>query len=532
MLRGLLAGSVCSSRLRILLVSLAVWFVAGVSGQVLYAADGSGGAASTAKPNEQRQNQLAELRRHSAQSRKLAHAGDTKGAADEADAGLLLARVVDRDSQELLISWIDFAAAAREQSADFDAAKKLRSETLALELKRFAADDWHVVNARLSLEHLERLSHLSADDRARIAEADKQFADAGKLSSQRKYLEATLPAKRAYDARKAVLSDKDAATATAANRLGFLYNEAADYADARTWNQVAVEMRKTLLGPRNPDYAISINNLGYSYYLNSEYAQAEPWFRQAIEIRKAVLGAKDPDYLDTVDTFCELLSKSAGKHERSEDFVLARKERDEILSLKTDRFGKSDWHVTDARLALAHLDRISQLSPDARKQLADADAAQSKSVGLNTKRQFADAIAEAQKVYDARSKLLGADDPLTAASAHWLGYVYAQSGDNAKAKIWKQKGGRFAPTHSGRKPSRLRVEPQQFGLLLFHDRRLCQRRTAFSTSARNSPFRTRTQKQRNARKCFQLDRTSRKSSPTSTRPRAISSPLAKSAKKS
>ena len=47
-----------------------------------------------------------------------------------------------------------------------------------------------------------------------------------------------------------------------------------------------------------------------------------------------------------------------------EDFAAARKARQEVLALRGKLHGMKPWQVTDARLALADVERLAALSPD------------------------------------------------------------------------------------------------------------------------------------------------------------------------
>jgi hypothetical protein len=66
------------------------------------------------------------------------------------------------------------------------------------------------------------------------------------------------------------------------------------------------------------------------------------------------------------------LEQLAQMHEEREAFAAAKQARQEVLALWTKRHGATHWRVTDARLALAQVDQLAQLTAAERRQLDEA----------------------------------------------------------------------------------------------------------------------------------------------------------------
>jgi len=109
-------------------------------------------------------------------------------------------------------------------------------------------------------------------------------------------------------------------------------------------------------------------------------------------------------------------------------FDAARKARREVIDVKTELLNAGHWQVTDARLALAHLEQVARLDPLDRERVAEAAAAHRKAGQLEDQGQFPEAVHLAEQARDTRKKILGPDDRDTAATLHQLGYLYREAG--------------------------------------------------------------------------------------------------------
>jgi CHAT domain-containing protein/tetratricopeptide (TPR) repeat protein len=401
-------------------------------------------ASAIAAPlnQQQQQTRTEEIKRHEQQGRQLSAAGRWAEAASEADMALAVARNVVAEQPEAvngLSVRLDFAAGMHEGAEDFAGAHKLREESLALLMVQFGADHWRVTNARLALAHVHSLSQLSADERRQLFEAGKLQSNANVLAGERKYGDAIALAKKAYESCKGILGEDEPFTAAAANRLGFFYLKSGDYRQAEAWSAKTAEVCKRVFGAQHPNYSAVLNNLAQAYFYQRNYDQAEPLFRQALAIRKAGLGERHRETIQSLNSLRELLEKSADQHEAAADFAAAGKQREEILAIQTTVLGPQHWRVANARLDLAHVERMRKLSADERRQLAEADKLFADSRALSGQKKYGDAITLANKVFDLRKDVLGEDDPLLSTSAVWLGFLYGQTADYVHAETWNRK---------------------------------------------------------------------------------------------
>ena len=75
-----------------------------------------------------------------------------------------------------------------------------------------------------------------------------------------------------------------------------------------------------------------------------------------LAIEREVLGAEHPEVAVSLEWLAQVYIER-------EDFAAARKARQEVLALRGKLHGMKPWQVTDARLALADVERLAALSP-------------------------------------------------------------------------------------------------------------------------------------------------------------------------
>ena len=171
---------------------------------------------------------------------------------------------------------------------------------------------------------------------------------------------------------------------------------------------------------------------------DSSRLQREGKLREAAAAAQAMLAIEVQVYGHGSLNVATSLGRVADLHEQLEDFAAAQKDREETLAIITQLFGNDHWKAIDARLALAHCQRVSQLSGDQRRQLAEAAKLQAQAKTSSNESKYQDALLPAQKAFELRKAILGTDDPLTASSAHEVGYLFNHSGDFTQAKVWNQ----------------------------------------------------------------------------------------------
>ena len=229
--------------------------------------------------------------------------------------------ITDPAAKETLAAWLSFLAEMREAREDFGTARKARQESLDLLTKQFGAAHWRTVDARLALEHLDRLARLSPDERRELAQAEECEREASELDEARKSREAVRSAERCAAIRKRILGEAHPDYARILNMLGRMFDDQGDYARAEPLYRQALEIKKNALGASHPDYATGLNILALFYADHGDHARAEPLYRQALEIKKKALGAGDPACAATLNNLA-MLFEAQGDYARAEPLLL------------------------------------------------------------------------------------------------------------------------------------------------------------------------------------------------------------------
>src|SRR5918996_2879057 len=116
---------------------------------------------------------------------------------------------------------------------------------------------------------------LRAADEGRLAEAERLFRDALKLSEP--------------------FGDQDPRRATSVNNLAYILHAQGQYGAAEPHYRESLAMRESALGADHPDVAQSCNNLAELYRVLGRYAEAEALHRRAVQIREARFGESHPE---------------------------------------------------------------------------------------------------------------------------------------------------------------------------------------------------------------------------------------------
>lgn len=111
----------------------------------------------------------------------------------------------------------------------------------------------------------------------------------------------------------------------------------------------------------------------YRYGKQAQELRRQGKLEQAIAAAEKMLAIEREMYGDVHEDVAGSLERLAEMHEESEAWDAARQAREEVLDIKTKLFGNDHYKVTDARLALANLERIARLTNKQRQELSRVD---------------------------------------------------------------------------------------------------------------------------------------------------------------
>jgi CHAT domain-containing protein/Tfp pilus assembly protein PilF len=387
-------------------------------------------ATAAAEPSAEKpltaleQQRLKERDRYSDESAKLEKEGKLPEAIAASEKMLAIEREMFGNDHADVAGSLGRLARMQQNEDNFEAARQLRREALAIKEKLFGKDSWKVTDARLALADVDIWAKLKPEDRNALAHCDELLDEVDALTSKHDYKAALPLAKQVLETRTRILGKQHRLTAFAASWLASIYNNLRQYAEAEPVDLLALESTEAALGKTHPYYASVVSTLANLYDTQHDDAKAEPLYRQAIAIRKAALGPTHPDYRKSVSNLSDLLGSLATRAMEGEDWTAARKLREEILRLQMELHGDGDWRVTDVRLALADVEIWSALKPEDRKALARCDEQLKQVRELVDKRNYATALATAKDVLEIRTRLLGPKHRLIAFACSWIGRIY------------------------------------------------------------------------------------------------------------
>jgi CHAT domain-containing protein len=156
-------------------------------------------------------------------------------------------------------------------------------------------------------------------------------------------------------------------------------------------------------------------------------AEAIAAARQGLAIERRVFGDVHEDVAGSLEWL-------AGMHEQREDFPTARQARREVIAILTRLHGERNWRVTNARLALADVNRLAAMDATQRRRLADTMPLVDQAVELGDQGKYTEAIPLALKALETRKQLLGDKHPLTLTSLTNLGWLYRDQGAYRRAE--------------------------------------------------------------------------------------------------
>jgi CHAT domain-containing protein/tetratricopeptide (TPR) repeat protein len=352
---------------------------------------------------------------------------------------LALDRELRGPDHPAVVSALRFLAAMREQRAEFPAARTARTEVLAIRTRQHGAGSWQAADARLDLQHTDLLQRLTAEQRARLREADAFMAKARADGQPGAYASRVALARKALQIRRDILGPEHRLVADSANWTGFLLNALGDRAAARECLEQALAIDKKVLAPDHPDLGGSFNNLGRMLHDLGDGPAARRCYEQALALFRKVLPPDHPHLLHALDHLGSVLRDL-------EDLPAARQCHEQALAIRQKALPPD--HPDLAR-SLTHLGRVLQDLGDragARKYYERALAVRQKALPPDHP-ELAASLTNlgsvlprpvARKYYEQtlaiEEKVLPPDHPELARSLNNLGRVLLDLGDRPAAR--------------------------------------------------------------------------------------------------
>ena len=221
--------------------------------------------------------------------------------------------------------------------------------------------------------------------------------------------------------------------ATAIGNLGELHRRRDEQAKAAPLLIKAAGIFKAAGRSHRAAYASAVNNVALLGMAQGDLTSAEQLFHEALENLEAAVGTKHPNYRSTLASLAELYERYAQKQEQEENWKLARKAREQVVTIRAEVHGRLHWRTAEAREALAHLERLARLDRDQRRQFAAAEKrlAEARQRGAGGRADALDAVAELEKL---AASLFGKESATHARAAHRLGALCLDQGDLKRAE--------------------------------------------------------------------------------------------------
>jgi tetratricopeptide (TPR) repeat protein/CHAT domain-containing protein len=386
--------------------------------------------------------QLKERDRLRAEADKLDRSGKLTEAAATLEKVLAIERQVFGNVHKEVAASLNWLAGIHEDREDFKAARKALQEVLTIRTQLYGAKDWRVTDARLELQHVDRVAKMDAKSRQRLRQAMASHTKVGQLYQQGQYKEALPLARQVQTTFRELLTENHPDYATSLNNLAELYRAMGAYTKALPLCEQARDLRKKLLSENHPDYAQSLNNLAALYRDMGDYAKALPLLQQARDLYKKLLSENHPHYATSLHNLA-LLYQAMGDYAKA--LPLYEQARDLTKKLLTENhpaYAQSlnnlaalYWAMGDYAKALP----LYEQARDLRKKLLTEnhpDYAQSLNnlAGLyQAMGDYGKALPLSEQARDLYKKLLTENHPRYATSLHNLAVLYQAMGDYAKA---------------------------------------------------------------------------------------------------
>jgi CHAT domain-containing protein/Tfp pilus assembly protein PilF len=152
------------------------------------------------------------------------------------------------------------------------------------------------------------------------------------------------------------------------------------------------------------------------------------------------------------EAVADSLQVLADLHEENDDWKAAAKSLREVLVIRTKVLGSKHWKTTNARLALARLERLLRMEAGELRQLNQADRLQVQAFRADRKGEYKEASRLEQEALVILKQLFGDEHPEVARSLDHLGLFAQLQGDYGAAQqyyeqVLRQREHLLGPNH-------------------------------------------------------------------------------------
>jgi CHAT domain-containing protein/tetratricopeptide (TPR) repeat protein len=385
------------------------------------------------------QQRLADAERYGAQARQHELHGQLDEAVKAIKNKLAAEREVLGKENEQAVNSLWWLSEVHTKREDFPAARTAIQEVLEILSTHPDHKPWEIVNARLDLDHIDRLARMNAKQRQQLTEAHRLMEKAVRLDELGMTMQAVEVTQKALDIRKSLLGTEHRLYAEGLIYQGRWLGGLDEFDRAEALLRQALKNYQALLGEEHRDYALALNALGVLYYGQRNLVQAERFYRRSLDIRLRVLGKNHSITNDNFQQLTDVYASRAKQLYSQDDLAGARTALQKALAIEIDRRGEQHSHVNDARLALAYVERVIELSPEQRRRIDDSVDQLRQAGDSIRQKKYQAAIELAQQALDVRKELLGEDSPSSMDCLDTLAEVHQASGGYAQAEAFLGK---------------------------------------------------------------------------------------------
>lgn len=300
----------------------------------------------------------------------------------------------------------------------------------------------------LILEAVDTLKRLEG-------ETSKSYAVALSISGElyrlkRDSIRQELCARQALEVSRQTDGETHKEFAVALQHLAAVFQDRNEWDRAEATRRQSLEILRKTLGESHSDFAQALSLLAEVINKQNKLLEAIRLQTQVLEIQQKAFGPKHRKTLATAETLAEWLNRQANALLAAEDFPAASQAAEQVIALRTQCFGETDWRVTDARLNLRRIEQRASLSSEQRQKVIEVDRWITESDRLVKDRKLADAKALLEKAHVQVESILGDRDPLTGLVANRLGNRYHADSDYDKAESMYRQDLAICEQHRGR----------------------------------------------------------------------------------